>query len=80
MTKSGGKKTRKRRRQFRRDMLRPAKIHKPLASDPTAEEIAEICAEIQSEWSEEEKARRAGVRMADDFRYEIPQGMRLSIK
>lgn len=61
--------------------VRAAKIHEPLHPDPTPDEIAQICAEIQSEWSEEDRLRRRGMRISEGepLAYEIPQGVRVGI-
>lgn len=45
----------------------------PVPVDPTPNEIAEACADIQAGWSNAERERRMGMRKSDGDRWEIPQ-------
>ena len=47
--------------------------HPPKHPDPTPEEIAAACADIQAEWSEDEKRHRAGIRSGVDMRVFVPR-------
>lgn len=39
------------------------------SEDPTADEIRELCAEIRQHWSDDERQRRTGFRLAE---WELP--------
>lgn len=59
-------------RRIREIGKKPLHPRGPVPVDPTPDEIAEACREIQETWSEAERARRSGMRKSDGDVWFLP--------